>query len=85
MTNKKTTTEEYTFEVEESDDYGTIEELVKSENHLRIVSQMKDKDRKSFFEAYSYCDSIKIITQGSVGERCFVEYEFSYSYEKDDE
>ena len=85
MTDKHTHTEEFTFEVEVTDAYGTIEELVKSGDHLRIVSQMKDTDRESFFEAYSYCDSIKVITQGSGGGRCFVEYEFSYSHDEDDE
>lgn len=70
--------EEYTYEVDVPNTYGTLEKFVASKDYVMMLSQMPDKVRENFFNAYMGCEMFKIINHDCVGNRCFIVVEFWY-------
>jgi len=78
MTKKKFYEEERTFEVDVPDSYGTLDRFVESKNYIMMLSQMGEKVREDWFNAFMGCDKFEIVDNNCVGGRCFIEFRFYY-------
>lgn len=75
---KKFYEEERTFEVDVPDSYGTLDRFVESKNYIMMLSQMGEKVREDWFNAFMGCDKFEIIDHNCVGGRCFIGFNFYY-------